>query len=172
MYQAEIRINNKIYCGTLTFIVLKRIQKVIKKEFDRNVTVSMIFEELSQYNMETFSAFLIETLCGYGNYDKDILVSEFTGDTELLEKFTEGFKYIDELIEECMPKPENKQESIFEDFEEENLTDWEFDHMEYLWNTTLKRTDFWNVTPKNFFEQLKIHKKNNNIKDEVRVEEV
>ena len=66
----------------------------------------------------------------------------------------------------CLPKTKSKEESIFEDDYYDDK-DWEFDYMEYIWNSIIGRNDnFWNITPKNYFEQVEIYKKFNNIKTE------
>ncbi|WP_286315885.1 hypothetical protein [Romboutsia ilealis] len=78
------------------------------------------------------------------------------------------FEYINKLLEKCMPSIDKTKE-IGDLFEEEDIEkkDWDFDYMEYLWYSILKRTDdFYKITPKTFFKQMDIWKKMNNVKEE------
>lgn len=163
MYTAKIKLNNKEFKGTLTFSTLNNIEKIMLKEFKKELSIKDILEGLSNFDMTIFSVFILETLNCEENSKEDILYN-FENDPDILNKFKNGYNYINELIDECLPRIKDigKNESIFEDEEEEiGVSKWEYDYMEYIWSTLLKRNDFWNTTPKNFFEQIKIHEKIN-----------
>ena len=59
--------------------------------------------------------------------------------------------------------PKNLTKSEDDEFEEilddKDIKDWDFPYMEYIWTTELKKNDFWSVTPRNFFEQIEIHRR-------------
>lgn len=173
MYTAKLRLNKTEYEGTLTFETLKNIQKVLKKEFEKELTIQDIIIALSTQDFVVISVFLIETIKTVNkNIDEKEIVESFETDNieKSIEKFENIFKYITEILEECMPRLDKSDEDEFEDIIEETK-DWEFGWMQYLWETILKRNNFYSRTSKEFFEQLEIHKKANNIKDE-NVEEI
>lgn len=172
MYTAKLRLNETEYEGKLTFETLKNIQKILKKEFEKELTIQDIIIALSTQDFVVISIFLIETIKTVNkNIDEKEIVKNFETDNieKSIEKFENIFKYITEILEECMPKLD-KSDDEFEDIIEESK-DWEFGWMQYLWETILRRNDFYSRTSKEFFEQLEIHKKANNITDE-NVEEI
>ena len=167
MYEAILNLNNKTFTGTLTFLTLKKIQNALIKEFNRSLTIENIFKSIGEDDMEVITTLLIEST-------QSNLIDDFI-ESDLLEKFENIYKYINDLLTKCMPLSSLKKDNNdFEDIPnfDEKLKDWEFGWMEYMWNTTLKRENFWNITPYNFFEQMDIYKKINNIKDNSNVEEL
>ena len=115
------------------------------------------------------SSFVLNTLAridkSQSNKFLEIYLKD-TDDLEALNRFNSIFTYINDVMMKCLPKTKSKEESIFEDDYYDDK-DWEFDYMEYIWNSIIGRNDnFWNITPKNYFEQVEIYKKFNNIKTE------
>ena len=89
-------------------------------------------------------------------------------DEALLERYSRFFDYISELFRACLPKNEESDDE-FEDIPDSFTDadkDWDFSYMEYLWMSSLKRDNFWGTTPKNFFEQIEIHRSLNEPKQE------
>lgn len=167
MYKSSLTLNGTEYFGTLDFFALKNIQIEFFNEFQEEVKMADIFEKLSNFDMKMMVVFIMETLSRCGNNKTDIY-KDFSSEQDLLAKFTNCYAYINNLIKKCMPKNKkksNKFEDEFEDEFEDDIKDWEFDWMEYIWTTTLKRNDFWNTTPKNFFDQFNIYKKVNKVED-------
>ncbi|MGL5765651.1 MAG: hypothetical protein ACRCX8_08425 [Sarcina sp.] len=159
MYKAIFNLNNKKIEGTLTFYVLKKIQEEMLINFNRELTISDIFKYIAEDDMEVVAALLI---CST-NQEFDLEKSDIE----------EIYKYIKRLLEICMPLKE-ENDNDFEDIPDfTESKDWEFEWMEYMWNTTLKRTDeFLNITPKRFFEQIELYKKINKIQQDENVEEI
>ena len=169
MYNANLILNKTEYSGKLDFFVLKNIQTEFFKEFEEEVKIVDIFEKLSNFDMKMMVVFIMETLNRNGS-DKKEIYKDFSSEQNLLSKFVNCYTYINEIIQKCMPKNSKKKTNKFEDeFEDEEdidgIKDWEFDWMEYMWTTTLKRNDFWSTTPKNFFEQLNIYKRVNKVEE-------
>lgn len=150
---------------------LKKIQEDLLNEGEQT-SITNIFIKISEFNMLYISSFVLNTLAridkSQSNKFLEIYLKD-TDDLEALNRFNSIFTYINDVMTKCLPKTkESKEESIFEDdyllYEDK---DWELDYMEYIWNSIIGRNDnFWNITPKNYFEQLNIYKKFNNIKDE------
>ena len=162
MYKAILNLNGKKIEGTLTFYILKKIQDEILINFERKLTISEIFEKLAEDDMQILSAFLIYSTNKDLNFDFNNLDLE------------EVYRYIKRLLEICMPLKEISNDDDFEDIPNFSVeSDWEFEWMEFMWNTNLKRSDeFLNITPKRFFEQMEVYKKVNNIKNEDTIEEL
>lgn len=180
MYKAKLKLNNNEFEGTLTFETLKNIQRSLRKEFDRKLNVQEIFIALSSRDFEVISCFLIETIksCNYDKSKEIKLSNRNYDDIESeIEELENIYKYINDILDECLPLNSSNNDSEFEDeFEDiiedcKDCKDWEFGWMQYLWESVLKRNNFYNKTAKEFFEQLEIHKKANNVKDE-EVEEL
>ncbi|EOU1904110.1 hypothetical protein [Clostridium perfringens] len=176
MYLSEVKLNNKKFKGTLTFNTLVKIKDSLLEEFKKDITITEIFDGLTKFDMTIFTVFMIESIYATGEYEKEEIIEAFINDEDIINKFNDAYSYIYKLISKCLPKEiEEFNESEFEDEydQEGNNTEWELDYMEYLWSTVLKRNDFWNVTPKNFFEQMDIHKKvNSSGKEKSNVEEI
>lgn len=165
MYKSIIVLNKSQYEGTLDFYVIKDIKNRLKKDFNLTITATDIFNKIKENNMQVISTFILATLIRL-NPEKELeIVNNFINDNDILYKFENMFKYITDIIENCLPKKNKKHENIFEDEFENEASDWDFDFMEYIWCTTLKRNSFWHTTPRNFFEQLEIYKSVNKIKD-------
>lgn len=164
MYEAILKLNNKEFIGTLDFLTLKNVQKEFKKEFNEDIKIIDIFKKVSESDMKLILIFILETT--KRKQDKTTEINTLLAIEKDLEiNFKNLFEYTAQIMIECLPKFESvKKESEFEDDEEADIEDWEFGWMEYMWNTTLKRSDFWSITPRNFFEQMDIYKKVNNVK--------
>ena len=172
MYTSILELDGNKFIGTLDMYVLKKIQDDLLQEGEKT-TIPNIFIKLSKFDMLYISSFVLNTLSRINEIDSDkfleVYLKEATDDLEKLNKFNTIFSYINDIMTKCLPKTkESKEESIFEDdyLLYENK-DWELDYMEYIWNSIIGRNEnFWNITPKNYFEQLNIYKKFNNIEDE------
>lgn len=174
MYISKIRLNNKEFVGTFTFLTIKNIKETMLNEFNKEVTVKEIIEGISNFDMTLFTVFILETINSTNQHNKEEVLDAFSSDSNLVDKFNNAYSYIYDLINKCLPlnKEREENESEFEDEEDESSFEWEFDYMEYLWNTVLKRNDFWNTTPKNFFSQMDIHYKLHGEKKDSNVEEI
>lgn len=169
MYSEIIEINNKKFVGTLDFWVLKKVQEDIEK-IDKFYTISQLFKRISDVNdidMRIIMSILYFSIIREKN-DIDI-ENEFMKEELNLEKFDSIFKYINSLLKKCMPLRQRTSEFEEEDLGIEIKEDWDFDYMEYIWDSVLNRTDFYKTTPKNFFSQVKIYKEVNKIKDDNEV---
>lgn len=173
MYTAKLKLNNKEFLGTLDFLTLKNIQKEFKKEFGEDIKIQDIFKKIADFDMRIIVIFILETTKKIENKTEEIN-ELFLIEEDIEEKFKNIFEYVEEIFLECLPKMEKQEsESEFEDEEEVEVDDWEFEWMEYMWTTTLKRSDFWNTTPRNFFGQMDIYKKINNVKSkDENIEEI
>lgn len=169
MHSSKIIINNHKFEGTLDFYVLKKVQEDLL-EHGYNYTISDIFKNLSDLenlNMYIVMSLLLNSIVRYSNIDEEELEKEFNKDTLDLNKFNLIFEYINKLLVKCMPKNTNNEDLFEEEDDIEVKEDWDFEYMEYLWYSILKRQDdFYKVTPKTFFSQMNIYKKMNNVKED------
>lgn len=172
MYTSKLEIGEKQFKGTLDMYVLKDIQEDLSK-LDIYTTIPNIFTKLSKLDMTYISSLVLKSISRIDeSLEKEFLeiyLREREDELENINMFNSIFIYINDLMDKCIPKSNSKEkESIFEDeyllYED---IDWELDYMEYVWNSVIGRNDnFWNITPKNYFEQIEIYKKFNNIKTE------
>ena len=171
MYSSKIIIDNKMYIGILDFWVLKKVQEDLK-ELDQELKIYEIFEGLSDIEnikMEAVMSILLFSIIRGSKTEAEEVESKFIKDKFDIDKFNALFEYINNLILKCMPMKKNSKDEDLIEFEDdiEEKEDWDFPYMEYLWYSVLKRTDdFYSITPKNFFSQMDIYKKMNNIKTE------
>lgn len=118
--------------------------------------------------MHTVVSILLHSILRKENIDEKVIESKFINSTSDVNLYIDVFKYINILLDKCMPSS-NKNKAIDYLFEEEDVTsekDWDFDYIEYLWYSVLKRTDdFYSITPKTFFKQMDIWKEMNNVED-------
>lgn len=154
----------------MDFYVIKMVQEDLNKHgFDYKV--KDIFKSLSDsenMNMYTLASIILNSVIRVENIDEEEVEKSFISATSDLETYVSIFEYINNLLEKCMPSS-NKLDEIDDLFEEEEVDnkDWDFDYMEYLWYSILKRVDdFYSVTPKIFFKQMDIWKKMNNVREE------
>ena len=171
MYTSTLNLDGHEFKGTMDIYSLKKIQEDLLNEGEQT-SITNIFIKISEFNMLYISSFVLNTLARIDKSQSNKFLEIYLKDTDDLEafnRFNSIFTYINDVMTKCLPKTkESKEESIFEDdyllYEDK---DWELDYMEYIWNSIIGRNDnFWNITPKNYFEQLNIYKKFNNIKDE------
>lgn len=165
MYKAELIINNKKFKGTLDFEVLKNTLAELKK-LGKNFTFLAFFKAIKENNMEVISALVIKSIAKLGEYTEDQIAITYINSENTLDKELENFNniltYLNELFEECMPKGKSKSNSIFDDEEEfEDIEDWNLAEFEYVWESDMGRSNFWDITPKNFYEQLEVLEKRN-----------
>lgn len=174
MYISKVKLNDKEFFGTLTFSTIKNIKETMFIEFNKQVTVKEVIEGLAEFDMTFFSVFILETIYSSNKYSKEEVLQAFLNDSNLIEKFNSAYSYIYDLTNKCLPSSKviEDYESEFEDEEDDSNSEWDFEYMEYLWSTILKRDYFWNTTPKNFFSQLDIHQKLHGSKKESNVEEI
>ena len=170
MYIAKIVLNKKKFKGTLDFCVIKNIQQDLKEHgFDYQVKdIFKSLSDISNINMHTVASIILHSIVRVEHIDEEVVENDFISSTGELSLYVSIFEYINKLLEKCMPSIDKTKE-IDDLFEEEDIEkkDWDFDYMEYLWYSILKRTDdFYKITPKTFFKQMDISKKMNNVKEE------
>lgn len=169
MYTSTLNLDGHEFKGTMDIYSLKKIQDDILNEGEQT-SITNIFIKISEFNMLYISSFVLNTLARIDKSQSDkfleIYLKDTEDDLEALNRFNSIFTYINDVMMKCLPKTKIKEESIFEDDYYDDK-DWELDYMEYIWNSIIGRNDnFWNITPKNYFEQVEIYKKFNNIKTE------
>lgn len=169
MYTSTLNLDGHEFKGTMDIYSLKKIQDDLLNEGEQT-SITNIFIKISEFNMLYISSFVLNTLARIDKSQSDkfleIYLKDTKDDLEALNRFNSIFTYINDVMMKCLPKTKSKEESIFEDDYYDDK-DWELDYMEYIWNSIIGRNDnFWNITPKNYFEQVEIYKKFNNIKTE------
>lgn len=169
MYTSTLNLDGHEFKGTMDIYSLKKIQEDLLNEGEQT-SITNIFIKISEFNMLYISSFVLNTLARIDKSQSDkfleIYLKYTKDDLEALNRFNSIFTYINDVMMKCLPKTKSKEESIFEDDYYDDK-DWELDYMEYIWNSIIGRNDnFWNITPKNYFEQVEIYKKFNNIKTE------
>ncbi|MGL5749879.1 MAG: hypothetical protein ACRCXT_05080, partial [Paraclostridium sp.] len=134
--------------------------------------VKDIFKSLSEIeniNMYTVSSIILHSIIRVENLDEEVIEKNFIDSTGNISLYIDSFEYIKSLLDKCIPNSEKYIDDIddlFEDYETDEK-DWDFDYMEYIWYSILKRQDdFYRVTPKNFFKQMDIWKSMNNVKED------
>lgn len=171
MYSTEIEINTKEFRGILDFYVIRKVQEDLKK-YGYDYKIFEIFDSVSDIeniNMYTVTSIILFSISRYECINKTIVEKEFLDDERDLNKFSEIFNYINRLLEKCMPLKKTEDDYLFEEFDEDikDKKDWDFDYIEYLWYSVLKRTDdFYKVTPRVFFSQMNIWKEAHKVKDD------
>lgn len=178
IYVAKIQLNNRTFKGTLDFYTIIKVLEDLK-EYGFEFTVIDIFKEISDLdnlNMYVVASLLLNSIMRYEEISEEVITENFIESVKDPKGFVDIFTYITTLFNKCMPDSTKKSETLefeFEDEGEDPKEDWDFDYMEYLWYSIIKRTDdFYRVTPRNFFKQLDIYKDVNNIKpkDDEKVE--
>ncbi len=170
MYIATLKVNGCQFTGTLDFYTLKIIQNRLMK-MDKKMTIPQIIESISNFDMSTLVILVYYSIHRISSLNEDEFMHKVMTDCTdevLLERYSKFFDYISELFRVCLPKIEESDdefEDIPDSFADEDK-DWDFSYMEYLWMSSLKRDNFWETTPKNFFEQIEIHRSLNEPKQE------
>ena len=158
MTDIYIKLGNKKYKGHLNMRTIKKIQyELSRKGF--KYRIDQLFDELSKPNMMVVLEFVLQSI---NRSDDKILVDIINSD------LNELFNYINLLLKTSLPM---KKTLILDEFEsldiEENKEDWDFEFMQYMWYSELKRSDdFWLITPKSFNTQIDIHRKMKGQKEE------
>lgn len=158
METATLELGKNKYKGILDMKHIKKIQyELSKKGF--NYRIDQLFEELSKPNMLVVLEFILQST---NRCIEDLLIEIINEDLKNI------FNYINELLEISLPKKKSLGMDEFESLEiEEEKEDWDFEFMQYIWYSELKRTDnFWDITPKTFNSQIDIHKKMNGKKED------
>lgn len=170
MYLATLEVDGYKFTGTLDFHTLKMSQNSLIK-MDKKMTIPQIIESISKFDMSVLVILVYHSIQRVTGLDENEFMNKVMSDCsdeDLLARYSSLFDYISELFKACLPKNEETEDE-FEDIPD-NFTaedkDWDFSYMEYLWMSTLKRNNFWETTPKNFFEQIEIHRSLNAPKPE------
>lgn len=148
------------YKAKLDMKCIKLIQRQLK-ENEIDLKIHEIFNKVSELNMEVIAIIVIQSIkrCSDVTEEEIMKVMEFQYAIELINK----------LIEVSMPlKNSLSIQNLDDEFEddEDEIEDWDFDYMTYLWYSVLKRSDdFYEITPKYFFNQMEVHKKFNGINE-------
>lgn len=161
METATLNLGKYKYKGILNMNCIKHIQSELSyKGFEYRI--DQLFDEISKPNMLVVLEFILQSI---NDPSDSLLVEIINGDLEII------FNYINSLLEISLPKKKTFAMDEFESLDiEEQKEDWDFEFMQYLWYSELKRTDdFWSITPKTFNAQVNIHKKMNG-KQEEKVE--
>lgn len=175
MYKVNLKIDNFEIKGTLDMYVIKRAQAELEECY-KSLKIHEIFKGIVEDDMHCVSAVVLQAILRGSEIKEEDFLKIYTRDRtdlELLERFSNIREFLMQLFKKCMPKSANENNEAFEDeFEEipilheKNDNDWDFPYMEYLWTTKLNKQNFWETTPKNFFEQIAIYRKLNNKEDE------
>lgn len=170
MYTETLILSGERFIGTLDMEVLKLIQEDLLKMYKR-VTIPDIFIKISEKNMDAICSLVLQSISKQMNISQDYIADLFIGESDeklRTDNYINLYKYVGNLLEKCMPKDTKQQEeSEFVDIPIYKTEDWDLAYMQFLWETTMdKKTLFWNVTPKNFFEQINVFKEVNEIEDE------
>ncbi|MDB2049344.1 hypothetical protein [Clostridium perfringens] len=125
------------------------------------LSIPQIFSKIADFDADVLSSLIIRSVQQCMDMEEEEIM--------ILLGLDDAIELVGALIKKCMPKNDTIKkvnEIEFED-DEEDVKDWDFDFMSYLWSSVLKRSDdFFKSTPKYFFKQIDNHKKFNNIKDE------
>lgn len=158
METATLELGKNKYKGILDMKCIKKIQYELSKK-DFNYRIEQLFEELSKPNMLVVLEFILQSV---KDPSDSLLVEIINGDLENI------FNYINNLLEISLPKKKLSGMDEFESLDiDEQKEDWDFEFMQYLWYSELKRSDdFWSITPKTFNSQIDIHTKMNGKKED------
>lgn len=170
MYLATLEVNDYKLTGTLDFHTLKMTQSYLMK-MNKKMTIPQIIESISKFDMCVLVSLVYHSIYRIAELSEDDFMKKVMidcSDEELLERYSSFFAYLSELFGTCLPKSEESDDE-FEDIPDsftDDDKDWDFSYMEYIWMSVLKRDNFWGTTPRNFFEQIEIHRSLNGAKQE------
>lgn len=177
MYEAYLILNNRELVGTLDFYVLKTTQESLRKN-GVELTIPDLLKASLEGDALVMSTLLIHSLMRKTKITADEIfnlraddIKDDKNNEKLKESFTKIFQYFIDLYDACFSTELScsEKQNEFEDEEDLEKKDYDFPMMEYMWTTHLNRNDFWETTPRNYIEQIKIfdryHPKNdtNNI---------
>ncbi len=172
MYRAVFEIDGYSLHGTLDMHVLKMAQ-IELEECGKALKIHEILKGIAEFDMHCISALLLQSIIRCGEITEKEFLSIYIRDRneeEIERNFVNITEYFSKLMKRCMPKSDaNSEEDEFEDipeFKEEEKADWDFPYMEFLWSSKLNKNNFWEVTPKNYFEQINIYRKLNGEQEE------
>lgn len=167
MENVFLYINYKKYIGKIDMYVLQSLKNKLKKN-NIDLEVGEIFEQIadfdSEYNMDCILELIIESIKRINkNFSEEKFINRLNQ-----KNLIDLLEYVNKLIETYMPKKINNEKQEFESLDIDSKDKkWDFDYMEYLWHTVLKRNEsFLTITPKNFYNQMEIYKKINVKEDE------
>lgn len=157
MRKAKIEIDENIYYGYLT------IGKLMDVKENYPYSYSDFANKAIDGDTQILSDLIYESLEDKSVYSLLLKLSE-------AERFAILKVYANALLKLTFPVSENAEneddEDEFEDMPtKKNDDEWDIPWMQYIWETVLKRGDFYEITPKMFHEQFEIHKKLNNISE-------
>lgn len=156
------------FVGTIKLKTIAKLQADLLEE-ERPLTIPEILTSLGELDTQIISYILTYSIMEGSQQDISTIMEFF--------EFGDALEFCLRLLNKTMPG-KKKSESMFDDEEEFELEykkteDWDFDYMNYLWNSVMNRNDdFWELTPKQFFKQLEIQEKINNAQNNEIVEEV
>ena len=165
---SKITLNNKVYNSTFNFYTIKKVQEELKNQ-ELEHKVYHIFKYLGsekyigkkEFNI-TLTAILLYSISSLG-YEENEISENFLKEKDINIYIVKILEFINDLIDKCMPKSDEEDE--YEKPDWWSPKDWDFDEMEYMWYTILKRSDdFYKITPKDFFKQMEIYEKINSNK--------
>lgn len=176
MYRATFIIDNHKFHGTLDMYAIKKAQDELE-ECGKKLKIHEIFKGIADLDMHCITAVILQSVLRASNISESDFLELYLRDRSIEEtekNINYSLEFISELLKKCMPKNEvENEDDDFEDipdFNEEEKSDWDFPYMEYMWTTELKKNNFWEVTPKNYFEQIEIYKKFNSKEDSEDIE--
>ena len=163
MYKAVFIIDNYKFNGTLDMYVIKKVQEELER-CNKNLKVYEIFKRVANLDMYCISAIILKSILRCGDISEEDFLTLYLKDRdeeELKVNINNSIEFLNELFKKCMPKNlTNGEDDEFEEIlDDKDIKDWDFPYMEYIWTPELKKNDFWSVTPRNFFEQIEIHRR-------------
>lgn len=166
MNKSKIIIKDRKFLGTLDFYVIRNVHNDLE-DIGINCTYQEMFSFISTFKdlgtdkgQITLCSLLLHSILRCSHIAEEEFVELFNSDTsedemELMNIFQRRFDYINSLFKKCMPPNANEDSEFDDDIYISKKDNWDFNHMEYLWYSILKRSDdFYSITPKTFFAQL------------------
>nr|UVM81364.1 MAG: hypothetical protein [Bacteriophage sp.] len=139
----------------LTMKVLLLVREYLREQKE-DAKIQDIFDAIKNLDAKVMAQMIINSIQNE-DADKEKLIP--------ILDLAEAIDLLGKIISKSMPGQEEQEEEMFED-DPEDMEDWDFSFMDYIWNCVLKRNDsFYDVTPKTYFNMIEHHKKFNGIKD-------
>lgn len=154
MRKAKIEIDKDIYYGYLT------IGKIMDVKENYSCSYTDFANKAIEGDTQVLSDLIYESLEDKSVYSIFLKMSE-------AERFAVLKIYANTLLKLTFPIVEEKEDDDddFEDMPSKSCDDWDIPWMQYIWESVLKRNNFYEITPRMFHEQFEIHKKINNINE-------
>lgn len=155
MRKARIELDKNIYYGYLT------IGKIMDVKENYQYSYSDFANKAIEGDTQILSDLIYESLEDKNVYSLLLEMSE-------AERFATLKVYANTLLKLTFPvneSQEDEDEDSFEDMPTKKVDEeWDIPWMQYVWETILKRDNFYEITPKMFHEQLEVHKRLNEVK--------